>query len=170
MYNAKVMPLIVQSIATEDEGLLSSTLKTVGMLVKEAPDVVSDHLSAFIPALLRLTTFRSKMVPVSLQIVVKEELTFCFYPGRASESLLWIVCLHSSICPSIRSSHIRKRVLLDFTSSFPPQGGRPSIVVFAVTNELVKALDDPKRAVRRSAVKCRSQWFSSLQIAVHNTH
>jgi hypothetical protein len=56
------MPLIVQSINADDEGLIASTLQTLSMLIKEAPNMVSEHVSAFVPALLRLTTFRPKMV------------------------------------------------------------------------------------------------------------
>ena len=56
------MPLIVQSINAEDPGLISSTLKTLSLLVTDAPDMVSEHVSAFFPALLRLTTFKPRMV------------------------------------------------------------------------------------------------------------
>lgn len=52
----------MQSINADDEGLIASTLQTLSMLIKEAPNMVSEHVSAFVPALLRLTTFRPKMV------------------------------------------------------------------------------------------------------------
>lgn len=111
-----VMPLIVQSINADDEGLIASTLQTLSMLIKEAPNMVSEHVSAFVPALLRLTTFRPKM---AIRIAALD-------------------CLSSFIT-------------LPFYKIFPYQK--------KIANELSAALDDPKRAVRKAAVKCRNQWF-----------
>jgi hypothetical protein len=39
------------------------------------------------------------------------------------------------------------------------EGFSHSCMLIAVTNELLSALDDPKRAVRRAAVRCRNQWY-----------
>lgn len=42
-------------------------------------------------------------------------------------------------------------------------------ILLVVTNELERALDDPKRAVRKAAVKCRNAWYSSFsyQFTLH---
>merc|ERR1711879_777723 len=78
--------------------------------------MVSEHVSAFVPALLRLTSFKPKM---AIRIAALD-------------------CLSSFIT-------------LPFYKIFPYQK--------KITNELSAALDDPKRAVRKAAVKCRNQWF-----------
>jgi lipid A disaccharide synthetase len=56
------MPLLIQATASNDVALLGSTLKTLEMLITEAPHVVSEHLNSFIPQLLRLSSFQPSIV------------------------------------------------------------------------------------------------------------
>jgi DNA repair/transcription protein MET18/MMS19 len=56
----QVAPILLQALDTNDNGLQLATLDTVEMMVTEMPDLLQDHVSTLVPALLRLSTFKSE--------------------------------------------------------------------------------------------------------------
>lgn len=58
----QLLPLLVQSLHSQQVALLLSTLNTLNDLIAEMPDMFTRHVDDFLPRLLDLTQFRPKMV------------------------------------------------------------------------------------------------------------
>lgn len=65
------------------------------MLVVEAPDMVGQHLSAFIPELLRLSTFKDNMVRTEVQFLRLSRGELTSYVTRQSIRVAALECLSS---------------------------------------------------------------------------
>lgn len=58
----QLLPLLLESLGSEDTALRQSTLEGLHPLIQDAPGVVSDHMPSLIPRLLLLATVPDSMV------------------------------------------------------------------------------------------------------------
>jgi len=58
----QLLPLLVQSLNSQQVAVWLSTLSTLSDLIAEMPDIFSRHIDDFLPRLLDLTQYRPDMV------------------------------------------------------------------------------------------------------------
>ena len=61
----QLLPLLLESLGSEDTGLSQSTLEGLLPLIQDAPGAVSDHVTTLVPSVLALASTPDSMVSSS---------------------------------------------------------------------------------------------------------
>ena len=64
-FHTQLLPLLLESLDTEDTGLCLSTLEGLHSLVEATPTAVTDHVPTLVPRLLKLAKVPESMVTIS---------------------------------------------------------------------------------------------------------
>jgi len=127
-----LIPLLLQSLRLDDADVKARTITIFEKIVLEDPKLVEEHVTSMINRLLEIAVIGSGSKDVKSGSSTATSHT----PPKARAGAL--VCLTAFV------SSFRTELLL-------PQKQ-------LVNRKLMPALDDPKRAVRAEAVRCRRAW------------
>ena len=61
-FHMQLLPLVVQCLHYEGDGLWISTLSTLSHMITETPDLIIQYLDDLLTHLLKLTSYKPKMV------------------------------------------------------------------------------------------------------------
>lgn len=130
-----LLPLLLQSLTLEDADVKARTITIFEKIVVEDPKLVEEHVSSMINRLLDIAVINSASKALPNMPSAKSTSSHVSLPKARAGSL---ACLTAFV------SSFRTELLL-------PQK-------HVVVRRLMAALDDPKRAVRAEAVRCRKAW------------
>lgn len=131
----RLVPLLLQSLALDDKTVKASVLGTLGEIVVKDAGALSEHLGSLVGRLLDVASSATKQA-ASLKGENGQQATVQDPPRTRAAAL---VCLTAFV------GNVKEELLLPWQK-------------LVVRRLWSGPLDDPKRDVRREAVKCRSAW------------
>lgn len=148
--NPQLLPLLISSLDLPDFELRANVIDTLSLLVKEIPMEMDNSISSMAVKILRAALADAARRRTKGAVVSTSWLHVEFRSQPKLTLVHWPL--------SVQALRISS---LNFLATLP--GHIPYTTLHPqkamILKELGKAVDDPRRDVRRAAVDCRSKWY-----------
>lgn len=148
----RVVPLLMQSLTLEEDAVKRESMRTLVSVVAEDPEVLQQHISTLITRLLVAATGVPEPIPATAVTGSKPS------GARHSADLSTKTskAKGTSTANDPRTRELALRVLESLISNMKSE----TLIPYQkqVVKRLAAALDDRRRVVRATAVRCRAAW------------
>ena len=148
----RVVPLLMQSLALEDDAVKKESMRTLVSIVAEDSESLEQHISTLITRLLVVATGVPAPIAAAAGTSGKN-----FAAKLSGMPVIKTSKANATSTPSDpQTRELALRVLESLVSNMKSETLMP--YQKQVVNRLAAALDDKRRAVRAMAVRCRAAW------------
>jgi DNA repair/transcription protein MET18/MMS19 len=164
-----VLPLLLQSLDLHQEAVKTATLETLAVVIVRSPSALeeSGHVPALVKRLLKTATITKPILSTGRGTGRKPPTKNADESSQTEKQVAFKAPqaqLIAADLPKVRRLAVRCLLLMPAHLS-ASSGSRPNPLLALkreVLQGLIKALDDPKRDVRKEAVDARAAWIRGV--------